>query len=328
MPDSRSSNLLVEYLGNLTADHANQEEFWYSGVTTEDKAGVEALLPEIHRHEEFKSELEKSLAANAELTDRQQCSTDEVETQVRWAVAQREWEGANWEKAKIEALDGEEPFTPFDVAVSNLVRWIDVPGINEEQLRDHLAGVLWGGPNERTKLVAELERLDGEGCAYRLAEIIKEACPRGAARIDYHPERPNDGQKPSLTKEAGQAQTADANNQPADGEGKPPNTFNPADGETIHKSLQPAVRKAYSSFVYAERIASKKLEDREAYDWLKENGFPDDGGDQGELTDYTLPAFDTWNRQVRAARKALGEQKNDRRAGRTTGRSIVSADKL
>ena len=69
---------------------------------------------------------------------------------------------------------------------------------------------------------------------------------------------------------------------------------------------------------------TKTLEDREAYNWLKENGIDTSKGDIGELTGYKLPAFDTWSKQLRNARKPLGEQKYTRRTGRATGRSIVS----
>lgn len=92
--------------------------------------------------------------------------------------------------------------------------------------------------------------------------------------------------------------------------------------------LQPADRKAYLSFVYAESKVGKRLEDYEAHQWLKGHGIDTDKGDVGELTDYTLPAFDTWSRQLRNARGPLGEQKYTRRAERPTGRSIVSGREI
>jgi hypothetical protein len=88
--------------------------------------------------------------------------------------------------------------------------------------------------------------------------------------------------------------------------------------------LQPADRKAYLAYQYAETMAEKRLQDREAYDWLHENGIDAGKGDVGELADYKLPVFDTWAKQLRNARKPLGEQKYTRRGGRNTGRSIVS----
>ncbi len=97
--------------------------------------------------------------------------------------------------------------------------------------------------------------------------------------------------------------------------------------ERIQK-MAPAFRRASFAFEYAESKAGKRLKDREAYDLLKEEGIPDDKGDLGELTDYQLPAFDTWTRQLRAARSALGEQKHTARAQRATGKSIVRPDQI
>ena len=88
------------------------------------------------------------------------------------------------------------------------------------------------------------------------------------------------------------------------------------------KKLPPAVRKAYLSFLYAEAKKQRRLEDQEAYDWFKEHDIDVDEGTSGELADYELPVFDTWSRQLRTARKALGEQKYTPRQARSTGRSI------
>ena len=70
----------------------------------------------------------------------------------------------------------------------------------------------------------------------------------------------------------------------------------------------------------------RKLEDlldREAYDWLKQNGIDSDKGDVGNLTDYRLPSFGTWTRYLSTARGALDERKHTPRAGRKPGRSIT-----
>jgi hypothetical protein len=92
--------------------------------------------------------------------------------------------------------------------------------------------------------------------------------------------------------------------------------------------LTKAETNAYLSFSYAELKAEKGLKDREAYDQLTEDGLPDDGGDLGSLADYDLPAFDTWTRQLRGARKKLGKQKNIPRAGKAMGKSIVRVDQI
>ena len=101
-----------------------------------------------------------------------------------------------------------------------------------------------------------------------------------------------------------------------------------ANREAVLRELQPAVRKAYLACQYAESKAGKGLEDREAHKLLEDEGIPTDKGDLGELADYELPAFDTWSRQVRAARQPLGEQKYTPRAGRSTGRSVVSGRRI
>ena len=94
------------------------------------------------------------------------------------------------------------------------------------------------------------------------------------------------------------------------------------------EELGKAEHKAYQVFLWAESHAGKQLRDQEAYNLFREEGSPDELGKFPDLKDYKLPAFDTWSRQVRSARKILGEQKNSPRAGRNTGRSIVSQNDI
>jgi hypothetical protein len=98
--------------------------------------------------------------------------------------------------------------------------------------------------------------------------------------------------------------------------------------EQLIQQMKPSVRKAYYAFEYAQSRTGKGLTDREAYDLLTEEGIAEGAGDQGELTDYELPRFDTWTGHLRRARNSLGEQKHTRRAGRTHGPSIVRADQI
>jgi len=71
------------------------------------------------------------------------------------------------------------------------------------------------------------------------------------------------------------------------------------------------------------------MEDREAYEWLREYGIDQGKGDLGELTDYQLPdAFDTFRRYVTDARKPLGESKYTRREGRKHGGSVARQDEI
>ena len=93
------------------------------------------------------------------------------------------------------------------------------------------------------------------------------------------------------------------------------------------EALRPAARKAYLTYQVAELKAGSRLEDREAYDLLKEKGLSDNTNGLGELDEYPLPTFDTWVRHLREARQSLGEQKSSPRAGRASG-SVVSRDQI
>jgi hypothetical protein len=110
--------------------------------------------------------------------------------------------------------------------------------------------------------------------------------------------------------------------------GQPTITYKDA-REKILKQLEPAVRKAYLAYQYAETIKCQKLEDRAAYDWLKENGFDSEKDEFGELMDYKLPKnYETFRRYLTEARKPLDENKYIPRAGRWHGRSIVEKDEI
>ncbi len=83
------------------------------------------------------------------------------------------------------------------------------------------------------------------------------------------------------------------------------------------KVLTQAVKNAWASWKLAEANNPGKLTNRRAYDWLTKQEF------DAPLVGYNLPAFDTWSRQLRDARKYHGEQKHQPRAGRATGKSVV-----
>jgi hypothetical protein len=211
MADNRGSNALVDYLRALLDDHATWEKSVWAGPTGKDYfRDIEALLPDAHKHEDFSPRLEKLLAINAGRPADEQLPAEEVEAQVRRLFAHRAWEDANYEPE--QAIIQQEPlalFTPWAFAVSCLVRWIDVPGVNEDQLRTHLASLNFCGPTERDALVAELERLDKEGYASTLAEIVKREFPVGAARIAEHPKGLGDDEFDINGKQSAKAHPAD-----------------------------------------------------------------------------------------------------------------------
>ena len=81
---------------------------------------------------------------------------------------------------------------------------------------------------------------------------------------------------------------------------------------------------AYHSYQVAEKMMEpSRKTDREAYDWFK--AYLDNGE---EFDGYNLPAFNTWARQLREARKILGQQKNKPRAGRSTGPSVATHNEI
>ncbi len=97
----------------------------------------------------------------------------------------------------------------------------------------------------------------------------------------------------------------------------------PAAGEEAAQAtaLPERANVAYGQYEQAEkRLAEQDIDkptDRQCYDWVKAHNDGD-----------PLPAFETWQRYVREARRHLGEQKNTTRAGRQYGRSIVPAAEL
>jgi hypothetical protein len=98
--------------------------------------------------------------------------------------------------------------------------------------------------------------------------------------------------------------------------------------ERLIGELKPSEQKAYYAFEYAVSKTGKSLTDQEAHDLLTEEGIPEGVGDRAVLTDYHLPDFVTWSRQLRTARAKLQEQKYTRRAGRPHGSSIVRGDQI
>jgi hypothetical protein len=80
--------------------------------------------------------------------------------------------------------------------------------------------------------------------------------------------------------------------------------------------LPRAQQLAYLAAEYAESENHRQMTDREAYDWLKENGSKGD-----EFNDYKLPLPGTFADYLTKARRALGEQRKQPRGGRT-GRTV------
>ena len=78
---------------------------------------------------------------------------------------------------------------------------------------------------------------------------------------------------------------------------------------------------AYESYQHAESKIGEKITDKQAYEHLKEHGVESTG-------DFKLPAFETWQRYLRHARKHHSTQKNTPRAGRPCGRSTIKPNQI
>ena len=167
-----------------------------------------------------------------------------------------------------------------------------------------------------------------------LTDTVNRLCPKNVSEpfpmaVSPLPTPPAKTEEEEATDEAGSATPPAHKGNQSEKEGGPgaaPEQLPPASPgarEAVLRQLEPSVRKAYLAYQYAETMNKRRLEDREAYDWLKEQGIDPDKGDLGELTDYELPeSFETFKRYVVTARNGLGESKYTRRAGRT-GRSIA-----
>jgi hypothetical protein len=96
--------------------------------------------------------------------------------------------------------------------------------------------------------------------------------------------------------------------------------------------LPKARRLAYFAFQYAAEKSGThptRFLDRDAWDWLNENGIDEPDEIAGELANYRPPeSFSTWVKYLGDARTALGEQKHRRGTPAPTGHSVVRRDEL
>lgn len=95
----------------------------------------------------------------------------------------------------------------------------------------------------------------------------------------------------------------------------------PADQSQVVAILKPCELNAYLLYQHAEGQTERRLQDREAYDWLNANDWPE--GLFPGASDYKLPTFGTWAKYVRVGRNAHGTNKHRSRAASAITRSIV-----
>lgn len=92
--------------------------------------------------------------------------------------------------------------------------------------------------------------------------------------------------------------------------------------ESTTSDLPKVERLAYLAAKYAEAKLGRELKDREAWDYLHENGI--EGAD--ELNDYGLPMLNTFSDYLTRARRKLGESRYEKRGGRVGGSIVKQSD--
>jgi hypothetical protein len=90
------------------------------------------------------------------------------------------------------------------------------------------------------------------------------------------------------------------------------------------EGLSPAVQQAWRQYqcaIQSRPDLGVRGTDREIYDYLKETLADEKDG-------FRLPAFDTWQRYLRTARRTLDCRKHNPRHGRPHGPSVVTEDQI
>ena len=110
-----------------------------------------------------------------------------------------------------------------------------------------------------------------------------------------------------------------------------PSNGDQSDAEILAKAklqCMPAEFKAWLAEQYAIRMHGQFRRLQDTYDWLEKHFEGDEEDISQDLRGYTLPAFTTWSRQVRAVRNVTDTQINHKRAVRACGKSIVKKSQI
>ena len=93
------------------------------------------------------------------------------------------------------------------------------------------------------------------------------------------------------------------------------------------RNLKPRYRKAYKTYLYACLSLEKNAVDREAYEFLKDQGVPKESGDP-DFDNYKITSFETWTSYLTKARKQLGLGKYGKKTDRISSRSVVRNEQI
>lgn len=160
-----------------------------------------------------------------------------------------------------------------------------------------------GNPNDS---VVVDRRVTIVGLVVQLSEFVDELI----STVTEQGEGEGEGDKPPAAtpgteQDEGEGERMRSEKLSAPGGGTPP--IDETNRYAALDKLPDAPRNAYLSFLYAEAKNERRLGDREAWEWLQENGT--DGAGAADLDGYDLPEFGNWARYLRRARKVTGEQK-------------------
>ncbi len=242
-----------------------------------------------------------------------------------WSIAKNRFDRCKRKRHAGDADAGEREAENRDEAFHThpfpwVLNWVTVQtGISSDDLRkaalEHF--------ERRKKLVGKLGSLDEKGRTSEVWDKLLREYPSVLIQSGLMSDQATgNADSTALLPERGEANEgagSTTTSKTAKTEEEDPNRY------AALGKLQLAFQKAWFSFVYAEAKQETRLEDRQAWDWLTENGIEND--DEGILKGYELPTFDTWSRQLRRARKAVGEQKYTPQKDKQPSRSIIPANK-
>lgn len=206
-----------------------------------------------------------------------------------------------------------EELDRYENLLNDCADWMHVrTGIPTTRLVDVAISTAFTEGEDRDHIYAELRKLDERGVTAELSEALMSRDQEALMSVkllgscDTNP-RASTADDATLW-DRGATGAADA----------------PSSGS---KNLQKCKRLAYRAFQFAESRLERTLEDREAWEYLKEHGIPKDHDDLQDLHSYELPSFETFTTYLSHARRALDDLKYDK-GNRRQSKSVVKQSEI
>gem|GEM_PF-5307459 len=217
-------------------------------------------------------------------------------------------------ESKEEELSAE--LARYGGLLNDCAEWIRVrTGIPTSKLVEVATSTAFTDGEDRDHIYAELRKLDERGVT---AELWKALLSQDQdALVSVKLWSSSETSLPA-TETDGQAEKADPDNVTKLIEGivsALKNTVvNGEEGTSTsgRKKIKKCEQLAYSAFQYAESLKEQELEDRAAWDYLKEHGISKVRDDLQNLQSYELPSLETFTTHLSRARRALGVLKYEK----------------